>query len=107
MVKRRRIPTSDRGARALDPASGFKIYNEDLVRQWDNEFVDYRFVDERNPQDFVRGIPDRQVVPNARPEPPDVYIVEQICLENGTPICFENGLPIFTENTRFLTGADL
>jgi hypothetical protein len=39
--------------RAIDPASGFKVPLSNLVRQWDGEMVDRRFVDKRNPQDFV------------------------------------------------------
>lgn len=102
-MKRRRIPTSDKGARALDPASGFKVYHSDLVRQWDNEFVDDRFVDERNPQDFVRSIPDRQVVPNARPEPPDVFMLQPIITEDGIVIAHETGVQILSEASIFIT----
>jgi hypothetical protein len=45
-----------------------------LVKQWDGAMVDSRFVDRRNPQDFVRGVPDRSDLPFARPESPDVFI---------------------------------
>lgn len=36
--------------------------------QWDNLFVCPGCFDIRNPQDFVRGIPDDQTVPIARPD---------------------------------------
>jgi hypothetical protein len=62
------------GPNAIDPASGFKVKLSALVRQWDGEMVDRRFVDRRNPQDFVRGVPDRQDLPYARPETPDVFV---------------------------------
>lgn len=64
--------------KAIDPASGFKVPLRNLVRQWDGEMVDYRFVDKRNPQDFVRGVPERQDLPFARPEAPDQYITTPV-----------------------------
>lgn len=59
---------------AIDPASGFKVPVSSLVRQWDGEMVDKRFVDIRNPQDFVTGVPDNRPLPVSRPEPDDVFI---------------------------------
>ena len=32
---------------------------------------------ERNPQDFVKGVPDRQAVPWSRPEPTDSFVTVQ------------------------------
>lgn len=55
-------------------ASGFKYPLSQLVRQWDGAMVHRSFVDKRNPQDFVRGVPDNQTIPNARPEAPDVFL---------------------------------
>lgn len=55
-------------------ASGFKFPLRDLVKQWDGARVARKFLDRRNPQDFVRGVPDRQSLPFARPESPDVFI---------------------------------
>jgi len=45
------------------------------VRQWDGALVDRRFVDRRNQQDFVRGVPDKQALPYSRPETPDNFLV--------------------------------
>lgn len=59
---------------AICDASGFKVKLSQLVRQWDGAMVDRRFVDRRNPQDFVRGVPDRQDLPFSRPEAPDQFI---------------------------------
>jgi len=61
-------------AQAICDASGFKCNLRDLVRQWDGAMVLPRFRDKRNPQDFVRGVPDKQDLPFARPESPDVFI---------------------------------
>lgn len=53
---------------AICEASGFKVPLSNLVKQWDGAMVDRRFVDRRNPQDFVRGVPDVQALPFSRPE---------------------------------------
>lgn len=55
-------------------ASGFKRKLNRMVRQWDGALVDYQFVDRRNPQDFVTGVPDNQGLPLSNPESPDVFI---------------------------------
>lgn len=55
--------------------SGFECWAEDTVMEWDGLRVKREFADMfRQPQDFVRGVPDYQNVPNPRPEPPDVFI---------------------------------
>lgn len=59
---------------AICDFSGFKVPLSHLVKNWNGMMVDRRFVDRRNPQDFLRGIPDRQNLPFARPEQPDVFI---------------------------------
>lgn len=59
---------------AICDASGFKVKLSALVKQWDGAMVDRRFVDRRNPQDFVRGTPDKQNLPYSRPEAPDVFV---------------------------------
>ncbi len=54
--------------------SGFKLDVSQSAKQWDGARVGYRFVDRRNPQDFLRGVKDTQRVPWSRPEAPDVFI---------------------------------
>jgi hypothetical protein len=63
---------------AICDASGFKCYADELVRQWDGAMVLPRFLDKRNPQDFVRGIPDNRAVRMARPEQADTFITGTI-----------------------------
>ena len=60
--------------RAICDRSGFKCYADELVRQWDGMMVLPQFVDRRNPQDFVRGVPDNRVPSVIRPEAPDVFV---------------------------------
>jgi len=62
------------GPNAICDLSGFKVKLSDLVRQWDGAMVDRRFVEKRNPQDFVKGVADRSDLPFARPESPDVFV---------------------------------
>ena len=59
---------------AICDASGFKCYADELVRQWDGAYVLPRFLDKRNPQDFVRGVPDNRVPRLTRPEATDTFI---------------------------------
>lgn len=82
---------------AIDPASGFKVPLSNLVRQWDNELIDRRFVDKRNPQDFVRGVTDNQALPEARPEVPNIFLAESILTEAGVDLFTETLIPIFEE----------
>lgn len=63
---------------AICDASGFKVPLSHLVRQWDGALVDKRFVDKRNPQDFVRGVRDDQSLPYSRPEAPDTFISSEV-----------------------------
>jgi hypothetical protein len=55
--------------------SGFKVWASDCVTEWNGLRVHKDFADkQRHPQDFVRAVPDRQAVPNARPEPADTFL---------------------------------
>ena len=54
--------------------SGFKVPADELVRNWDGQLVHRRFVDKRNPQDFVRGRRDDMRLNNASPESVDVFL---------------------------------
>ncbi len=85
---------------ALDPASGFKVPHRNLVRQWDGEYVDRRFVDKRNPQDLIKARPDNPILENAQPEPADQFLYEPILWEDGvTQLTTEDGRWIVTENS--------
>lgn len=96
MRRRYGLPGNDEPV-AIDPASGFKVPLSNLVRQWDNELIDKRFVDKRNPQDFVRGKADKQNLPYARPEPPDTFVAVNLLWENGDFIMSEQGQALLSE----------
>lgn len=66
--------TSWPSPKAICDLSGFEFPHTEMVKQWDGAMVAKRFVDKRNPQDFVRGVPDDQSLPWTRPEAPDVFL---------------------------------
>ncbi|MEY2875590.1 MAG: hypothetical protein RLZZ373_2961 [Pseudomonadota bacterium] len=44
-----------------------------MFLRWDNCRVCFRCIEIRNPQDFVRGVPDNQAPPWTRPTPPPTF----------------------------------
>lgn len=83
--------------RAIDPRSGFDVPHSNLRRQYDGEFIDYRFIDKRNPQDLIRPRAERIALPNPRPEPPEVFIAGNILTEDGGPMFGGAGVALLTE----------
>jgi hypothetical protein len=53
---------------------GFKHRNYDTKKEWTGLIVCEECWETRHPQDFVRGVKDRQRVPDPRPEPADVFL---------------------------------
>jgi hypothetical protein len=83
---------------AIDPASGFKVPLRELQKQWDGELVAKRFIDKRrHPQDFVRGVTDKQALPYSRPESPDRFMAENILWEDYRPMLEEAGAAMLEE----------
>ena len=56
-----------------DDRTGFSRRAEDTRKEWNGLIVGQDVWEIRQPQDFVRGVPDNQTVPDARPVPPPVY----------------------------------
>ncbi len=97
-MKRRRYGLDgDTSPNAIDPASGFKVKLSTLKKAWDGEMVSERFIDKRNPQDFVKGVRDNMKLPFARPEPADQYVALPIQWEDGSLMYAENGDIILSE----------
>lgn len=92
---RRRSPTL--GPRAIDPISGFEVPHSELVKQWDGDYVARRFADVRHPQDYVRARPERIVLRNARPEPPERAAALPILWEDGSYMTEEDGTALLDE----------
>lgn len=95
--KRRYGLTGSTEPNAIDPASGFKVKLSDLHRQWDGEMIDRRFIDKRNPQDFVRGVRDNMALPYSRPEPPDSFVALPLMWEDGSLMFSEDGQILLSE----------
>lgn len=57
-----------------DDRSGFTRRAEETKKEWTGLIVGENLWEIRQPQDFVRGVPDDQTVPSPRPTPPDVFI---------------------------------
>lgn len=64
---------SDNPQTAICQRSGFKFPMDQLVREWSGLLVHRRFVDIRNPQDFVTGIADDEAPRVTSPEPTDTF----------------------------------
>lgn len=93
-------PTGEPVPQAIDPASGFKVPLSNLRTQWDGQKIDYRFIDKRNPQDFVRGKKDDMTLPFARPETPDTFVAGPLAWENGDFMLSETGDILLTEGVK-------
>ena len=59
---------------AICDVCGKQYKSTDLRKRWDNLWVCFRDYEERQPQDFVRGVADTQVVPWARPQGADTFV---------------------------------
>lgn len=60
---------------AICDRCGFKKRNYELRKEWTGLLVCRDTCWEpRHPQDFVRGVADRQAIPDPRPEPDDVFL---------------------------------
>lgn len=57
-----------------DDRSGFVVRASETRQEWDGLIVDQKLWEARQPQDFVRGVADDQTVPNARPDPPPLFV---------------------------------
>jgi len=61
---------------AICDRCGFKFKSGELRLEWDNLRVCKACWEPRQPQDFVRGVKDKQTPPWTRPEPTDVELSE-------------------------------
>ena len=54
--------------------SGFTFYASETRKQWDGAIVGESEFETRHPQDLIRARREKPGVPNARPQPVDVFI---------------------------------
>lgn len=53
---------------------GKKVKSGEAVKTWNNFYVCRHHREQRNPQDYLRGIRDNQSVPFSRPQPPYQFV---------------------------------
>lgn len=58
----------------VDDRTGFPTRAERTRKEWQNLIVDERVWEPRQPQDLVKGVPDYQSVPEARPLAPAQFV---------------------------------
>ncbi|MBR7969103.1 hypothetical protein [Burkholderia cenocepacia] len=83
--------------KAICDVCGQAYHSNQLKERWDGLMCCPQDWNPRQPQDFVRGVIDRQYVPWSRPDvqPPFVPTVSAILLDtNGCPILDTYGTPI-------------
>lgn len=84
---------------------GRKFKASELKRHWQGYYVCPAHFEPRQPQDFVRNIPDVQTPPWAQPMPADTFrMTEPLCVENTADdsvifyaLATETGYPLQTE----------
>lgn len=59
---------------AICDVCGFKRKASEMKQRWDGVMVCEEDWEPRQPQDFVRGVPDTQSVAWTRPETPDTFL---------------------------------
>jgi len=59
---------------AICDVCGFQYKGSQLKKRWDGALVCHKDFEQRHPQDFVRAVPERQSVRDARPLPELVFI---------------------------------
>jgi hypothetical protein len=102
-VRRRRstFTESSVSPQGIDDWSGFKVDLEKLDKEWTG--LRTTRPDPRNPQDYVRGLPDKMALPFARPETPDRFVSVAIQYDNGLPIILEDGSILMTDGEPVVT----
>ncbi len=65
---------------------GMKLKSTEARRRWDNFIVGPECYEIRNPQDFVRGIPDNQSVPWSTGDPAPIWIDGNTTTQGAYPM---------------------
>lgn len=77
---------------------GFKYKASELRRHWQGFYVCQRCWEERQPQDFVRSLPDKQTPPWVQPRPASVFAISDfLCTESSDESTFNPMIFICTE----------
>ena len=79
-----------------DDRTGFPQRAERTRKQWDNLIVDERVWEPRQPQDLVKGVPDIQSVPDARPLGANVYVGPISVATTANAVIGQTSIPVQT-----------
>lgn len=84
---------------AICDRCGQKFQASELRLEWTGLRVCPKDFESRHPQDFVKGVPDKQNPPWVRPEAADVFIRSYYLREDGTFYYREGGgsIPLLRE----------
>lgn len=67
---------------AICDVCGRKFKFSRLRQKWDNTWACEQDWEPRQPQDYLRGIPDNMSVPLSRPDPPTLFLQDEIVTES-------------------------
>ena len=67
---------------AICDVCGRKFKFSRLRQKWDNTWACEQDWEPRQPQDYLKGIKDNMSVPLSRPDPPPLYIQDEIVTES-------------------------
>ena len=67
---------------AICDVCGRKFKFSRLRQKWDNTWACEQDWEPRQPQDYLKGIMDNMSVPLSRPDPPNLFIQDEIVTEN-------------------------
>lgn len=62
---------------------GFDYRMSQTIKEWTGLRVCRKCWEPRHPQEFVKGVPDRRAVRDARPEPPDEFVTTLWARDDG------------------------
>lgn len=74
------------GHNAICDVCGCKFKGSELRRRWDGLMCCPQDFEERQPQDLVRGITDRQIPPYTRPAPDELTFCDVVPTDMRAPI---------------------
>lgn len=78
----KRPPPKPGGWYCVDMRTGFRIPNDEARFEWNNLLVWDRVYETRQPQDYLRGIPDDMSVPYGNPMQEPVFLNRRVLPED-------------------------
>lgn len=83
--------------------SGFKIRARRTSMEWNGLIVSDKFFEARQPQDFVKGVPDNQTVPYARPRQTNQFLGPLTTTLTANVVAGGSSLPVVS-SVRMIIG---